>query len=463
MLLRLKKSHFFAAFLALWSITSHASLWEVGIVFAESQSGKDYAKDVERNIREIKKLKPNASFKLAFAKEKSNSTLADLSKSIFKDPQAKRILIYYGHGKAFDGVENHKLLQLKNLIETSIPKRPGNTLLDLLWFDACFMGNIETAYEFKDLTRYYMGSEDSEFSSGLPYDALSVFESEHTDELTLFKNLALRFIESYSFIRKGNQRGAVSTSSATISLIDEKMLKRTTEKIRTFSAEIVRLSDLERARILKSAPRRRTDNKELVDLGSLLNSLSKSRDLSQTAIQALNSLRSNLELDSKARFISNPRILARPTSPGQNLVFGFNHWSKGHKEDLETLTKLPDSMKPAGFLKGANQKSWPFRKVNEWAYMTPFSPGLNQMSYFFIQPNSGKIMSELFEFERTEDIATFDRKNPENPIVFSAYTQGIGKYAERYSGLSILDPTLQNPSFDYLDTEFAKLTNWAGL
>ena len=41
--------------------------------------------------------------------------------------------------------------------------------LDLLMFDACLMGSVETAYEFKDVARYYLATPNSVPAKGFPY------------------------------------------------------------------------------------------------------------------------------------------------------------------------------------------------------------------------------------------------------------------------------------------------------
>ncbi len=46
--------------------------------------------------------------------------------------------------------------------------------LDMIMFDACMMGSVETAYELKDCARYFLAAPNSVIASGFPYDEMLV-------------------------------------------------------------------------------------------------------------------------------------------------------------------------------------------------------------------------------------------------------------------------------------------------
>ena len=48
----------------------------------------------------------------------------------------------------------------------------GGPHLDLMLFDACMMGNVETAYELKDNARYFLAAPNSVPGEGFPYDKI---------------------------------------------------------------------------------------------------------------------------------------------------------------------------------------------------------------------------------------------------------------------------------------------------
>lgn len=51
-------------------------------------------------------------------------------------------------------------------------KKSGINKMQYILFDACYMGNVETAYELKDVTNFMMASSSEILSSGVPYYSL---------------------------------------------------------------------------------------------------------------------------------------------------------------------------------------------------------------------------------------------------------------------------------------------------
>lgn len=142
-------------------------------------------------------------------------------------------------------------------------------------------------------------------------------------------------------------------------------------------------------------------------------------------------------------------------------MYGYQDWTKGDEKDIDTLSKLPNNLAPEKFIKGQLEKSWPTREVNKYIFITPFSPQLNSFAYYFVDPLTLLASSEIFTIKREVDLSIFERSNCSNPILFTAFTEGIGNSAKRYTGMSVLNPNAGLPNFDYPDLEFSKATQWA--
>ncbi|MBI3018216.1 MAG: hypothetical protein HYY62_09560, partial [Deltaproteobacteria bacterium] len=316
-----------------------ATPWEVAVIFLGGEESAEYQKDIDRNILELAQLTPNPSLRLSIFRELpewdvsyfadstseelhiwhpifyeidfrdlkipgqlfvfqknspqksallNDSKLSSFLNHAFKIPGSHRILILYSHGMAFDGLKNIKLKELRHQLETHIPKRsPKSKPLDILWLDACYMANLEVAYELRNISTYFLASEEAEFSSGMPFDALQTLNENNEGSLTqgsltqdpkaVAQNLAERFLESYSFIKEGSQRKAATSSSATLSLID-------TEKLNDFVTYLSRLMQTihlfpkELKKALKiSHSLRKLSREDLGDLGSLILAFRRNR------------------------------------------------------------------------------------------------------------------------------------------------------------------------------------------
>ena len=489
-----------------------AAPWEIGVIFLGANEPADYQKDIDKNILELARLTPNASLKLSIfrelpqwdtfyfadsasqklhlwdplfydidhhlqvpgqlwvlqkeASQKSallnDKKLSSFLTHAFTTPQAHRILVLYSHGFAFDGLKNIKLKELRSQLEIHLPKRFGKKSLDILWLDACYMANLEVAYELRHLSPYFLASEESEFSSGMPFDALEELHSTTKNPKTVAQNLAERFLESYSFIKEGSQRKAVYASSATLSLIETEKLDDVVFSL----SQLIQTAPLfpkELKKTLKTShPLRKLSRGDLVDLGHLLLSLHKNKFTPPDSRPITKDLVNVFDLSQPKKFKTNPRILIRPEKERPFFVYGYESWTRGFETDSLILNKLPASLTPQIFVGGINNKAWPGQSLPHSLMLSPFSVGLQEFNFWFFDPQTQKFIGSPQSFIRTQDIVTFEAAHPKNPILFTGYTQGIGKSAERYSGLSILAPLQDAASLDYLDTEFSNLTQWAG-
>lgn len=506
-------------FLFLFVLTSPAwavTPWEVAVIFLGSGEPSEYQKDIDKNILELARLNPSASLNISILREfldldttyfvdpnsqelhiwdplfyeidfhgiqvpgqlfvlqkKSSDKNVFLNKKklssflnqAFQNPNAHRMLVLYSHGLAFDGLKNIKLKELRHQLENILPKRPkkyNEKPLDILWLDACFMATIEVAYELRGISSYVMASEEDEFSSGMPFDALQMLNHTPQDPKTLAQNLAERFLESYSFTQNGSQQKAIYSTSATISLIETEKLDPLVKNI----SKLVQTSSLfpEKLKLaLKiSNPLRKTAREDLVDLGSLLLAFKRNRLMPLETRPFVEEMIKILDLTQSETLKTNPRILIRPEYENSLLVYGYENWSRGFENDTLVLNKLPPFLTPQTFIGGIHNQKWPAQPLSHPLMLSPFAPGLQEFNFWFADAQTQKFLGSPHRFIRTQDFVTFEAKHPQNPILFTGYTQGIGKCAERYSGLSILAPLQDAASLDYLDTEFSEITGWAG-
>lgn len=487
--------------------------WEVAVLFMGAHENADYQKDIDRNIIELSKTHPNDYYRLSIYRElpshdveyfvdlkskklnawdslfatkpgvsvqvpgemhvrtrtqDSNLLLEPVRLGKFLDkafqvPLAKRILIIYGHGYGFDGLGNGvSLSKLKTNLERFLPERPGHPL-DILWLDACFMANIEAAYELRGLSRFLVASEEAEFSAGAPFDMLHSLSWGPQYPYRVAIDLAERFIESYSYIKKGAQKGSAFKSSATISVLDLRRFEKLSVALKELSMALRPFSLIQRKELKASLQTLTMDNSNLVDLGSMVVAMSKLASFQTGKIpEIVARIRVLLDLQKPEKFQTNPRLLIQPNQAKDPIVFGYEDWKKGYRGDRDTLERIPEVLGESisDFTPGPEGKEWPYRPLQDVLYFSPFSVDLNLFHYYFAKDKTGEPVSAKAAFKRTKDFVYFPSESQTNPILFTGYTQGIGQNAERYSGLSILDPTVGLPSFAYPDLEFSLYTGW---
>jgi len=480
----------------LFAVSSYAQqvatpkTWEVAILFLGSQEKEEVQGDVDRNILELAKTKPNRFYHLAIARDFAQRSVSYLSTpqtaaaeslwdplfystplsgviipgkletvetqgntilddperlksffgSIYRTPGAKRLLVIYGHGEAYDGLRLKKLLPLQKILTESIPARPGHAPTDILWMDSCFMGNLEAAYQLRNLTHYYLASQEAEFTAGMPFDSLSFLENGPSDVVTVAKDLARRFIESYSYIENGRQSSSVSNSSATMSLLNVQALP---QFIKGFASlkKIMARDDL--ARALHQSQSSTMEKPELLDLGQFL--LATKSPLAATLLRSLN-------VSNKRILRSNPRVLIKPEA-ATRILFGFENWTRGQQSDGDIIQNLPRVLLPAGFAPGPKHSIWPYRSVQKRLYVSPFLPGISTFNF--------KMHDQYFSYTRKADIYFSESVRQDSLILFQGYTQGVGQSAEKYTGLSIANPQFGAPNVDYLENDFYLETRWS--
>lgn len=493
-----------------WGVPLFAKPWEIAVVFLNADDDEEYQGDIDRNMMELARLSPDETLRLSLLRELPDRTvtffpdpesealhplqnvlfgkvqkvevsgpmtvvprqtgdpslisrgpeLARFLETAFRLPDANRLFVIYGHGLGYEGLRTVSLKELRTRLEEALPRRAGKPL-DLLWLDSCFMASVEVAVELKGLTRQLIASEEAEFSAGAPFDVLRDILAPRPDEIEgVSAAFAERFLESYSFTKNGSQTGAVFKSSATISVIDPERVAELAEALSAVSAGLKQLTTDWKGRIAGRLKEIRMDKADLVDLGSLALTLKESRILPAGEGTALDTVLDTLEVSGQGKLKTNPRLLVESPAPGSLFVFGYEGWKRGYEGD-DVLEKLPPNLQPKGFLSGPGRKNWPHREVKRFLYLTPFTVGLNRFDFYFADAKTGKPRTAAVEFDRLADYVTFLPKSAKNPLRFTGYTQGIGKTAERYSGLNILQPTEGTPSVDYLDLDFYRATKWS--
>lgn len=491
--------------------------WAVGVVFLGSAENEDYQKDMDRNILELARSFPNENYSLSIYREFKDRNVEffvgpkseDLApwddlfsvkpqisvkvpgqlrswkkrvgeKSIisepvqfarfadeaFKNKKAKRILLLYSHGQAFDGLGGKiSLKELRETLEEYTPKRPGRPL-DLLWLDACFMANLEVAYELRNVSQLMIASEEAEFSAGAPFEMFRQLSYGPDSLFEVAANFHAHFLESYSYLKKGSQSKAVFKSSATLSVIDLRRVEKLATKIQRLVEDLGELTDEQRKILLKKTKKYKMEKGEVTDLGQLLLLLSSEEAFRSSGVKAIvERLRNDLDVGAPEKFQTSPRIILDPIKPSERLVFGYEDWTKGFRGDADSLERLPQVLERGieTFVSGAHQKEWPLMKVPEVLYFSPFSVGLNKFHSYVIDKSTQVPTSSTKTFERLKDFVIFKAESAENPLLLSGFTQGIGEDSERYTGLSILSPGAGLPGLDYGDLEFHTLTGWGNL
>ncbi len=463
MKLQSKLSNFlFILFLALVSVNVMAETkWEVASVFLGARENEEYQADVAANLKEISLIKKSPYLSVAAYREKESrpnrTKILSFLKASFKDPKAKKALVLYGHGEGAEGLRDMQTAEIKSLLKELKIK------LDILWFDACFLSNIEFLYELREASAYSIASEEAEFSSGLPFESLSDLPQNASAEAGALM-LAKSFIESYSYLKDGKQRDAVSSSSATISVIDNNELESFVSAFKKVSLIIQKLPVSEQAALKnKLAKKYAMDQKSLVDLGSLLIELRLA--IKDAAIdQELTKLIRLLNIESVKRLKTNPRVKIEAPIPGAQMVFGFNHWENGHKAEYLDNPLFKEILNTKTFTAGPNSNDWPVKKFEGASTtLSPFAPGVNSFNYYFLDAK-GKLISEALAITRSLDVVEIPqtKKVPGNFLVYSAYTQKVGAKAEKYTGVNI---ALFNsaPSMDYFELEFNQAVGWLKL
>ena len=434
--------------------------WETAVIFLGAHEDHEFQLDVDKNLKEISGIKSSAFLSVATYREAPSradrNQLIPFLKKSFKDPKSKKMLVIYGHGIGPDGMKDASSNEIKNFLLES------NIKFDLLWFDSCFLSNIEFLFEMRKSSQYTIASEEAEFSSGLPFESLSELPRfESSEEGAVF--LARSFIDSYSYIKNGKQKDSVASTSATISVIKNSELDSFINQFSKVSKIIADLDVSKKEQLKKTLNRNfGMQNAELVDLGHFLIELRKLindpvRDSQLTMLIRL------LNIDSIKKLRSNPVIRITAPEAGAHMVFGFNHWENGHQSEYLDNPLFSQILSAKTFAPGINNRKWPVKTFTApTTLINPFAPGIESFDYYFVSADKLRLLTkETVSLTSAQDVVEIPRsKNTAGSfLIYSAYTQQVGKKAERYTGVNI---TLFEsvPSMDYFELEFNRLLSW---
>lgn len=135
----------------------------------------------------------------------ASETLSDfINYGVLSYPADQYILLFWDHGngaiKGFgcDTLYHDDSLELDELnkgIEDSVMNQRK---FSIIGFDACLMGNIETASILSDNAEYLLASAELEQQDGWDYDWISVFDNKDVSLLDIGKKVISEYDENYS-------------------------------------------------------------------------------------------------------------------------------------------------------------------------------------------------------------------------------------------------------------------------
>ena len=100
--------------------------------------------------------------------------------------------------------------------------------LSYIIFDACYMANVESAYDLKEVTDYILGSACEIIANGMPYGDILPIMASTSPLLDRLNNSAKAFVDYY----KNNRQGAYSSAcSAVIDCLQLDALAEVTKRV----------------------------------------------------------------------------------------------------------------------------------------------------------------------------------------------------------------------------------------
>jgi hypothetical protein len=206
------------------------------------------------------------------------------------------------------------------------------------------------------------------------------------------------------------------------------------------------------------------DNQSLVDLGQLLIEL-RSLVKDQINDTQLTKLIRLLNIGSIKQLKTNRRVKIANINDDAKLVFGFNKWDNGFKDEYLDNQLFPEILRTNQFIPGPKSEQWPvYTFRGETTTLSPFAPGINSFHYYFVDGSSLKKLTTTKTIRRKSDVVELmpqDLQKFSNGqiLVYSAYTQGVETKAERYTGINInfFDEV---PSIDYFELRFNQAVKW---
>lgn len=401
---------------------------------------------------------PGTFSKMGIGSLERAGVLEKILKSGFKDKNSLKVLFLYGHGVGATGFKDKDLSLIKNEILQYILNNGGQKI-DLIVYDSCFLGNLEFLYEMRNLSNYSMGSSESEFSQGQPFEVLDsllpiVHQSANRQIATkrIAADLLIKFLSSYSSIEKGKNAQMVETSSAVFALFDNSKFEILMSDLKKLRYELGKLSPERQHDLNKKWQKYSMDDQKLLDLGGFLKVLSLDDQNKEIVSLAKNLLRALNITASDFKSVS-PAIQMRSPKPNAALaVISVNN------KDTEALKRLLPTLKniqTSSFTREGEVAV----KVNKVLRIAPFLPHIQSVEVRFIDPQTGKMLGEGKSIKRSKDLKIHENELT-SPIQFFGFTESQKTIEKRYSGLNISHPFKPMPNFDYMNLEFQSKTQW---
>lgn len=119
-----------------------------------------------------------------------------------------------------------------------------NIHLDYIIFDACYMANVESAYDLKDVTDYILGSPCEIIASGMPYSEILPIMASASPLLDRLNSSAKSFVDYYKVNREGAYSSACSAviDCRTLDALAE-VTKRVNQSLNRIDPNIIQAYD----------------------------------------------------------------------------------------------------------------------------------------------------------------------------------------------------------------------------
>ncbi len=155
---------------------------------------------------------------------------------------SKKFLIIWDHGSSWLGDSNYKNDFTTRAIALDEESKDALTIpelsealdglkLDLLGFDACFMGSAEVIYQLRRVARYIIASGDYEPGSGWDYSFLKDLKGSPIDVAKSVLDRYSEYIESFSEYLESDHKWSLS-------IFDSSKVDELASKFKDFTSEI---------------------------------------------------------------------------------------------------------------------------------------------------------------------------------------------------------------------------------
>ncbi len=388
-------------------------------------------------------------------------------------PAKKYCVVVWNHGAGWQGIsfdeDSGRHMRMPDVLwalregQKALPQADGKPAkFNVIDFDACLMGTIETAYELRDVAEYMVASEETEPGSGMPYrEYLAPLVSAPTmSPRQLSRNMVAAYVRSYC---RGGSAGnkRIEGSSVTKSAYDLSKLEPLVKSVDTLGKQLLAKHDLYADLLVGEsetlATIRRYSDETLVDLDDLCRKIGAVSASAAPEIKATcDQIRAQLGYPIGRDHLAEP-VTIISTQPA-NVVWGYNGWRMPPQEIWTPNTRVFHSRMALDPLEqGADGlytcKIGPFKPVLDPALRKRVF--VAQIDYQIVSQD-GTYGPKQVAREGKEYcfVASFPT---ESILVAEGHTQGMGDSR----GISIYYPTPDKYITSYGSLLFGRATAWA--